>query len=484
MMSFWDRLFGRAEPAQVEAPRAEAVARTEAAAAGWANNATGMGVEGYDGAVRDYYAGEPAVSETEARWLWSGDAVAARLAEALPSDAWAPGWRVDAPNVEGDAAAALTDAARLAWRRAQWRGQGREGTGADGALLLGLQLARIFGGAVIVAGHADLVGAPGALASSPWDGRAGLLWLRVYQRWEVTVATWGTDPEAADYGRPRQLRISPRSAGGVAESPYIVHAGRCLLLYGPQTDAQTAAENNGWGDSVYRRLRGPLRRYSKALVGADELLRELGMRAYGVFGLAQMNSAQGGSLIASRLQVAAIAQGRYRAAIYDKERESVEFRSPTVSGVEHLIEAAERALCAAAGMPRARLFGDAPAGLSTDDASGQRTWHDQLESYRDLALTPAARQMLRWVCADEVALPEGADIALEPLGAAGALEQVQEAQGRADVVATLVGAGVPLPAAVQAAGLEVELDVPSPLTDPAPSAIVSNQDAMEANSGQ
>lgn len=482
-MGWWARLTGRGAAAQIEGPREEASARGEVSAVGWANATTGLGVDGYDAATRDYYAGEAPVSEHEARLLWSGDAVAARLAEALPSDAWAPGWRVEAPGVEGEAAAALTDAARSAWRRALWRGQGREGVGADGALLLGLQLARVFGGAVIVAGHRDLVGAPGALATTPWDGRAPLAWLRVYQRWEVTVASWGADPEGADYGRPRQLRLSPRSVGGVAEAPYLAHAGRCLLLYGPQTDAQTAAENSGWGDSVYRRLRGPLRRYAKALAGADTLLHEIGLRAYGVLGLAQAQGAQGAAAIAARLQLAALAQGRYRAAIYDKERESVEFRSPTVSGVEHLIETSERALCAAAGMPRARLFGDAPAGLSTDDASGQRTWHDQLEGYRDLALAPAARHLLRWVCAGAVALPDGADLALEPLGAAGALEQVQEAQGRAQVVATLTGAGVPLAAAVAAAGLELDLTAP-PLTGPDPSAIVSDQDTPGADSGQ
>jgi phage-related protein (TIGR01555 family) len=455
-------IFRRA-PTAPPAPATLPPAREESYAQGWANSATGLGIDSYDSAALDVYAGQPLVYEEEARRLWSGDPLADRLAAALPADAWAPGWQVEAPGVEGEAAARLTDDAAAAWRAAPWRAQGRQGQGADGALLLGLTLARVFGGAVIVAGHEDLVGAREALASAPWDGRAPLVWLRVYHRWEVHIASWDADPESPRYGLPRQLQISPRSAGGAMEAPYTVHAGRCLLLYGPQTDSQTAADNLGWGDSVFRRLRPFLARYHKALSGADSLLSEMGLRAYGMSGLAAAYSAQGAAAIQQRLQLAARAQGRYRAALYDKERESVEFRTPSVSGVEHLIEASERALCAAAGVPRARLFGDAPAGLSTDDASGQRTWHDQLEAYRDSHLLPAARQILRWACAGRVVLPEGADLTLAPLGAAGALEQVEEAKGRADTLAALVSAGVPLPAAAEAAGLQLDLTAPTPL---------------------
>jgi hypothetical protein len=495
-MGWWARLTGRGAAAQIEGPREEASARGEALyaessgalaapaegwGAGWVNPATGSGVYGVDAAVGAGYLPRPPLTEEEARRLWAGSWVAARVVEVVPADALAPGGRLD----NGAGRDADADALAQAWEALPWSGQGREGEGAPGALLLAAALARCYGGALIALGLGDAA-SPDDHATPAREG-AALAWLRVYHRWEVTPAAWG------ERGGVSVWRVTPRSDGLTRPQPYLLHASRAIRLLGPLSDAQTASDNSGWGDSALRRPWDALARYGLGAQDVSSALKDLGVYQVAILGLAHARGSEGDAAIARRLQLLTRAKGRHRAVLIDAERERADFASPSLAGVEHLRRDQAQELCAATGIPASRLFGTPPPGLSTDDRAGRESYHQLLSTHRAADLTPAARRIVAALApAAGVTLTRGWRWIWGALGAPSEAEAVAADEARARATAALVAAGVPLALALEiwrGAAADLSADALArhgapPLTGPDPSAIVSDQDTPGADSGQ
>ncbi len=415
---------------------------------GWYNAVTGQGTSGSDSAVYSKYAGYPPVEENEADALWNSSALAATVAEAVPHDAAAPGEVLDMPGEDSEE---VTRKVKAALEGVPYTCQGDAAQGARSALLKVEDLARVFGGGLLVGvfddmGSGDARGMEGVLTEG-----AHLLSLRGYQRWEISKVDHCDDPTVAEYGHPEVYHVTPRSAGNHQEQTYSVHASRCIRLGGVVTSAKAASENQGWGDSVYRRTREALEAYAAGRGSLRSTLKDVNLYAVGIEGLAAKRSRDSTGAVNARLHEQAMMRSRYGTQIYDRGKEEVGFRSPSLSGVADLLDRQAYDVSQASGITMTRLFGQAPGGLSTDDASGTRNYHDQLQAYRDKHQYPALCKLWLWgLWLIDADTSKPWSVKQKALGAPSAQEALEIEKLRAEIYASLIDANTP---ATVAAGI-------------------------------
>jgi hypothetical protein len=119
-------------------------------------------------------------------------------------------------------------------------------------------------------------------------------------------------------------------------------------------------------------------------------------------GLSESAKRKGGpAQIVARLRTMEDALRILGVYLYDKERESVDYQTRGVAGLDDLLKTFSMRLCAITGTPMTRLLGDSPGGLGTGDHETSN-WDDDVESYQSDVLVPAVTKICRvvWLAKD------------------------------------------------------------------------------------
>lgn len=307
-------------------------------------------------------------------------AIARRIVTREPEDAVRAGYSIG--NVPGTVSDAIFKAADGS------NDDGTEGLGMLRALRKAHMWRRAYGGGAILCMVDD-----GREWSEPID-KANIRKVHgfeVFTRMEVTVSSWGLDPEEPQtFNRPKYYQIGAR--GRTLDR---VHASRVIRLKGIDLPMDQEIAIGGWGGSVLDLTWEAIRNYADTCNYSAELV---GLLTQDVFKTADMGSAidagDAGDVIA-RVEALRAAMGVMGALVIDKEKEDYQIAQRSLQGLKDTAEIAERHLVASSEQPRSVLFGEVPGGLNSGSNFGElEIWYGHVGSERADKYTSPARRML------------------------------------------------------------------------------------------
>lgn len=291
--------------------------------------------------------------------------LAHRLVHAPPEDALALGWStVDGEEEDRDATAEL-DAS----------------LGLEDVLLNAAVSARADGGAwlwLIVRG-AESYEDP--LPPGPHDIAA----VHVVTREEARPLTWVTDLESPHYGRPEivQVAMVRDQLAGRSER---VHRSRLVYVPGMRALPSQDTGGDGYDLSVLQVYLSAIEDLERGWSSGAALIDRLSMPQLNV----KSTAAAAKDTLGWKDRIRTFAQTMTtRGMMVFFGDDSLTWSGPSVAGYGDLLRSLAERCSVPEGIPLSRLLGQAPGGLSTDDASGTRTYYDFIERYRRTVLRVA-----------------------------------------------------------------------------------------------
>ncbi len=351
----------------------------------WANPTTGVGGPRDKLAGFEFYGG--------AQWLWPDerlsdlyeeDDMAARVVDALPTEAMRKGWT---PRLSGQDAEA----------------QGRVLDTCDrldvtGNVLEARKWARLYGQAAIFLGADD----GGQLVHPLIDGAVQRLhFLHTLEREELSPNRWQEDPSAPDFGKPLTYRISHLNHGGGHNIE--VHASRLIVFDGVKTTKRKRIQRNGAGASVLLRVLKVLEQFNGSFAQSLAILGDANQNIYKMAGLAGMLRApDGGAALKERLTAIDEARSAINALLLDAEKDDfIRSQIGALTGISDLLERFELRLSAAAETPLTVLLGQSPGGMNATGESDRAIWHARIESERGDHMLKPIERILRLIFASK-----------------------------------------------------------------------------------
>lgn len=338
------------------------------------NAFTGMGEYGDKGSQTQVDMQWTPMSPDECAQLWRSNAYAARACEELPLDVCRKGWSIASNDVSA------ADQAKL---------------GEQAAIKLGLvqkvceamTWARVVGQGAILIVCDEVV---------PLNKRASYLseplgtypirrirQIQVFERRELTVYEWEGDVGSKRYREGKSYLINPKVPNDTIRAGAAYHASRFMLFSGRKLPAGMKLENSGFDDSV-------LQMAMDAIFGATAV-DKVGATLAQMLNVTVLSSAMLDNVDQPDMLAVLRERGQMIAEQISNNNllvlqpgENMENRGVSINGYDQLAERSALALCAATKMPAVRLFGEAPAGLSTDGASQQKLWDGQIVGAQEL----------------------------------------------------------------------------------------------------
>ena len=350
----------------------------EADAVGVMNLASKLGVEGSDRTV--------SATPSKRRQFWEDDQMQVamahggmyrRLVDAPPADATRSGFRVD----EGEDRDVLPRKEMKRLRRvavkARQKGRGFRGCWAWMVTDDGLELSE-------------------PLPDRPLNITA----YHLFAPAEVTTVKRHEDARVQDWLRPEVVRVTPRRSGRVAGTSAAfrfagqeIHTSRMVYVPGlplpdhmtrPQLDADASVLDVYWPS---------LRRLGTALQSTENLMYETSVP---VMKLAKRDSTMGGSAREAAINGVRMLRGMISnlGVMLIGPSDSYERSTASLAGWRESIITAYEGVCSVEGFVLTKLLGMPPAGMTSDDKSGEATYHELLETERDDYLEPILERIL------------------------------------------------------------------------------------------
>lgn len=439
---------------------------------GWQNLITGHGVASRDKRLGNRFYTDP-ICDEEARDIWRGDPLAARIVEALPDEMLREPFHVripdDAEGNDEDFGAELIKRVESKWKA----------LGLVDVLHEALCQERALGGSAIVLGVDD--GAAAMTEPLNLKRVRSFEWVTVLEPRECTPVAWYTDPRAPKFGQPEIYQLTPivvgapRAGATIAPANVHIHESRLIVFRGTRVSrVNQFGTYMGWGDSIFTRVFRVLADFNAAWSGAGTIVSEFAVPVFQIEGLAEMVAQDNTQLFQARMQALAMAMSTVRAALIDKN-ESYERKQTPVTGLPELLELFCKLLAGVAETPVSVLWGEAPGGLNASGAQGDQLqiWRNRVRSKQTKKLEPAIRYITEIILAVFGGVPEEWWIEFDPLHAPSSKEEADEDKVVADTAAVLIDRQVLSPEEVRRApgfakrwGIVVEDDVDEETAEP------------------
>lgn len=387
-----------------------ALVRTDAygpIGSGWVNSASGIGISGVDPSLASMFR-RGWISDEQAIDMWQGDELITKLVSLLPSEAIEPGWSLTIQSDEqgADGTADPRDPVELAERV----DTAHETLGTMAKVLRANELERLTGGAALWIGANDMTAGSWANPLDLTTGALRVQWLRVLRTRELYPHSYYEDPLNPKFGEVAVWRVQQMRQGTVMAGAAYVHESRIFIFSGKRVDdSGSTVTQNGWntvfGDGILPGLYEAVRRFQMAL---QEVGLTLSANAEGVWtheNLADVLAAEGGEEnFRTLVNAMNYAQSVLKARIIGGGQSFTRSGVP-LSGVADIVDKFENQVAGIAGIPRTKLFGEAPGGLGNGDESGKRNWHKTLGTYRKHRQLPAYRWVTQHILVSLGGLP-------------------------------------------------------------------------------
>ena len=234
--------------------------------------------------------------------------------------------------------------------------------------------ARVYGGGAIVLSIDD-----DKEHSEPVDYNniKTIKFARAVDRWELYPLEYGSEWESDYFGVPELYTLN------VPYSKFqdTIHASRIIRFEGIKLPRFREIDELYWGGSELQRCWPPLCRYETAEVSMETLLHEYEVGVWKLNNLANMAASGNEQKLLNRVQAATMAKSVFNAIMIDAQNEEFTRSTSSAQGLAAIItDVLAPGLSACSGIPQTLLFGDTPAGLSTDNQSGTRNWNEAISS--------------------------------------------------------------------------------------------------------
>lgn len=319
---------------------------------GWQNVLTNLAVPGKDPTLQTQHVRRPELDPSTLENMYREDALFARIINAVPENCvrrWI--------NFHGVGGSKIYDFGKQAL-------SALEDLDAQNKIYEFMRLDRLYGGSLMLLGVSD-----GRDISEPVDESAiaSFDFLNVLSRWEVGVGPLVLDPTRADHRQPEYYTIGSTN----------VHPSRVLRLRGIQI-SDRVPNYAGWGFSIGEHTYDACRRFATIYGYMEGLFKDLVQGVFKIEGLSDLLSADdGNNLLIKRMQLIQLTASVFNSVLLDTD-ETYERRTATFTGIREGVIAVMDELAAVAEMPLSILFGQPPAGLSTDDSGGRTAFYDSI----------------------------------------------------------------------------------------------------------
>lgn len=251
------------------------------------------------------------------------------------------------------------------------------------------KFSRAFGAAFLLLGTSD------PDQSQPLVmGPNKLLYLRVIDRRELTVASRNADPASANFREPDTYWLHALGEDGTpllgqAGGQTRIHASRLVRVDGTLTARDMMARNEGWPLSVLQRPWDQMRDEGTTWGSVALLLRDLSTAVYSVKDLISMLTGDGPDTLEARMTLVERARSTLNAIVVDKDGEDFKHvGAENISGLPDTLGAINERTAASAQMTLSRLMGQQQGGLSSTGESETRGWFDRVRAYQSKRLAP------------------------------------------------------------------------------------------------
>lgn len=364
--------------AAMEATRAEA--RYDADRAdGWSNPLLGFGTE-KDPSVFTTFSLRPELQDPTLEAMYVQDHFSATCVEALPNHALRAGWDLYVPG-DPKRAAEIRDA--YATRE--------EELGVVHELAKGSWWGRVFGGALGWIGADD--GRPQYLPLRE-DLVKSIKFIHTFDRRNVTIWSYYSDPSHPKYRRPEIFLLQPRvivgagnkggDGGSLGGALTFVHESRCIVWPGQPTTDTRREQRQGWDDSIFERLWEPLKQAGEDFAGKSLVLNRAAQTVIAIDDFyGKISKKDGKEAIKFRLSLLDQSRSRMRLLPIDT-KERIENITQALAGVPEVVRTGVLRLSSASGIPASILL-EGSSGDASDE-NEQENWDRQGNQWRELVL--------------------------------------------------------------------------------------------------
>ncbi len=305
-----------------------------------------------------------------------------------------------------------------------------------GKILEAITKARLFGGAAIFIGTGDEN--PSTSIDVSKVGKAGLKYLTVMSRQDISAGPIDQDVNSEFYGQP-----SYYEATGAAAMVRI-HPSRLVLFLGArQPHALMANYSQGWGDSVLTATLDAINNANSTAGNIASLVFEAKIDIIRIPDfMASLNNEVYRKTLLERYSLAATAKGINGTLLLDKEEE-YETKSASMAGLTDILMAFMQIVSGAADIPVTRLLGQSPAGMNSTGTSDMKNYHDRVQSIQELEITPAMARLDECLIRSAIgSRPAEIHYAWAPLEQMSEKERADIFKLTADAARQLVGTGI------------------------------------------
>ena len=400
----WTKGGASPNPAGRGARRADGAQTTEQTVridGGWSSVITG-----YNDATRDKRSGfsfsADIVTDVEAREMWRGDDIVAKVVEVLPSDAIRGGFEVKT----GDKEEAETIDKYL------------EDLDACDYIRRAAEYERAYGGAALfplINDGQDLIEPINLERAQSVDGFVLL------EPRELQPFRWAN-------GKVEVWRMQKLVEGGMPPASVYIHASRLIIFPGVRvTEQAVASAQPGWGDSILTRMKRVLRDFGIAWDAAGALVVDFSQGVFTMEGLNDLIARDKEHAVVRRLQIADIARSVVKMMVVDK-KDGFERKATPMSGFPETLDRFGQRLSAATGMPVTKLLGVSAAGLNATGEGDEKNWHAVVSAFQSDKLTRPVTRLIEMClhCANGPTggkLPDTWSIEWQPLDVPSAKEE-------------------------------------------------------------
>ncbi len=321
---------------------------------GWANVLTGIGgkkartsgwtPQGFLDVTRDY---------ADSVYMVSG--VLRRLIEMMSAGIVAPG-----VTIEGDTENELIS---------RW-----DTLRVDRTFIKALMENSLYGGSLVVMiiddGVADLTK---PLATNIRK----IMELRSYDRFQVNVAKYYSEPSKPKFGQPAEYQIIPMEGGS-----YNIHESRCLKFPGLMVPDKIRLNRNRWGGSVIDWMLQAAQSYETNMVNTRAIIENFENIILKVDGLRDLlGSEEGEKQLVQRAQIMELTKGIAKTIFLDTNEDYSKISS-NATGLADLTDRFMFQLSSVSGVPATKLFGRAPQGMNATGEGDKEMWHETATEWR------------------------------------------------------------------------------------------------------
>jgi phage-related protein (TIGR01555 family) len=335
----------------------------------WTNEATGLGIEGRDPSLLSKYKARPReLQRDEIENLYEGDAIFARVIDAPPEHATRRGIEVTGGDAKDKGFGKTV-------------GEALDKLDTMTAFYDAMRWERLDGGAGIVIGADD---GQDPLEPLNLQTITSVDFLTPFSRWQVTCAQEkDLNSKSRTYRHPLWYEFLASTETGYKR----VHCSRVLRFPGITTTERKRIARQGWGLPIPQRIYDSVRQFGSVFGYGEGMFKSFAEVVLSIQNLRLMlTNPEAPGAIASRLAALNFTQSVYNATVIDKETETYEKRALPFSGVSEAMLRMMDHFSATVEIPLSILFGQAPAGLSTDDQSGKRTFYDSIATKQRRAM--------------------------------------------------------------------------------------------------